>query len=122
MVAYVMNSSYTEKLSIGALYDGETFEKVANLQDFKFLNTTTVLRQRVSSFYDIGLSRIQYYYALRMEEVDSNESSIETLFRYDLTNIGNFNKIYFDYDGRYTSVFSGFGYCAVDYFKVHSSL
>ncbi|WGH75909.1 T9SS type A sorting domain-containing protein [Tenacibaculum tangerinum] len=79
LVGYVHGSNYSSTINYGAMYDGDTGEKIRSITDFKFKSSATKLRHRTYLYYDTNTSDRQYFYAPRMELVDGNEPPIEDL-------------------------------------------
>ncbi|MFL0112805.1 T9SS type A sorting domain-containing protein [Tenacibaculum maritimum] len=79
LVGFVHGSAYNSTINYGAIYDGATGQKVKEITDYKFKNTSTVLRHRVYLYYDINTTDRQYFYAPRMEIVDGKEPTVQEL-------------------------------------------
>lgn len=79
MVGYIHGSSFTGMESIGGIYDGETGEKVIELEDFKNATTTTMQRHRAYLFYCSTAGVSQNFWGPRAEMVDGNEPTIQAL-------------------------------------------
>jgi hypothetical protein len=79
LVGYVHSNNYSSTVNYGGIYDGATGQKIINITDFKFFNTTTILRHRAYLYFDTNTSDRQYFYAPRMEMVDGNEPPVEDL-------------------------------------------
>lgn len=89
VVGYVHSSKYNKLTHYGGIYDGETGEKVRNITDYKFIGSSSIVRHRAYLGYDGNTSDRQYFYDPRIDLVDGNEPSIESLL--DLTNSSNTN-------------------------------
>jgi len=79
LVGYVHGSNDPSKASSGGVYDGVTGTKVASALDFKFPSTATSTRLRSYLFYDSNTSDRQYFYGPRLEEVNGNEPTVNSL-------------------------------------------
>ena len=93
VVGYVHGSGDNTTTSYGAIYDGETGEKVIGLTDFKLSTATTGLRHRAYLFYDTNTADRQYFHAPRMDEMNGNEPSIAEMLGVSLANA---NEVHFD--------------------------
>jgi len=78
-VGFVHGSGDNSTTNYGAVYDGETGEKIWYNSDFKFQTTATALSHRAYLFYDTDLNDRQYFYAPRIDEVNGNEPTITEL-------------------------------------------
>lgn len=79
LVGYVHNSSYSESVKWGGIYDPEKGIKILSLEDFKFRDGTTSLRHRSYLYYDTNINDRQFFYAPRLEQVNGNEPPISEL-------------------------------------------
>ena len=93
IVGYVHASDDNTTNSYGAIYDGETGEKVLATNDFKFSTASTTLRHRAYLVYDTNTADRQYYHAPRIDEMNGNEPSIAEMLGVSLANS---NEVHFD--------------------------
>jgi len=79
LVGYVHASNDPSTESFGAIYDGISGQKVVDMTDFKFLPTATSTNHRAYLFYAPTTADRQYFYGPRLEVVDGNEPTVESL-------------------------------------------
>ncbi len=79
LVGYIHGSGDNSTTSYGAIYDGETGNKVGSMADYKFPATATTARHRAYLYYDTNTSDRQYFYAPRVDMVTGDEPPIESL-------------------------------------------
>jgi len=79
LVGYVHGSGDDSGLSYGGVYDGITGLKVMDCYDFKFPVNETVSVHRSYLYYDPNVNDRQYFYAPRVDLVNGNEPSVESL-------------------------------------------
>ena len=79
VVGYVHSSNYTGTKSYGGVYDGETGEKVLSATDYKNSPTATHQRHRAYFFYCANAGDTRDFWGPRVEAVDGNEPSIQSL-------------------------------------------
>ena len=79
LVGYIHGSGDPSTTSYGGVYDGASGIKVLEGTDFKSSTQTTITNHRSYLFYDPNINDRQYFYAPRVDEVNGNEPSIETL-------------------------------------------
>ena len=79
LIGYIHGSGDTSTESFGGVYDPITGTKLFNGTDFKFLVGTQQTAHRAYLFYDTNLNNRQYFYAPRVDVVNGNEPSIESL-------------------------------------------
>ena len=93
LVGYVHGSSDNSTNSYGAIYDGETGEKVVNMTDYKLSTATTSLNQRAYLFNDTNTADRQYFHAPRIDVMNGDEPSVAEMLGLSLagTNGVSFN-------------------------------
>ncbi|PYF74186.1 hypothetical protein B0O44_104357 [Pedobacter nutrimenti] len=79
LVGYIHGSGDDTQVHMGGIYDGVTGIKVLNCTDFKFFVGTTSTYHRTYLYYDPNVNDRQYFYAPRVDVVNGNEPSVESL-------------------------------------------
>ncbi|WP_316810318.1 hypothetical protein [Pedobacter heparinus] len=79
LVGYIHGSGDASQTSLGGIYDGTTGAKVLDCTDFKFFTTTVNTYHRSYLYYDNEVSDRQYFYAPRVDLVNGDEPSIQSL-------------------------------------------
>jgi hypothetical protein len=79
LVGYVHGSGDDSQTNIGGIYDGVTGAKVVECTDFKFTVNAMDTYHRTYLYYDPNVNDRQYFYAPRVDVVNGNEPSVETL-------------------------------------------
>lgn len=79
LVGYIHGSGDVSKISLGGIYNAATGVKVAALSDFKFATNSWTTYHRAYLFYDANINDRQYFYAPRIDVINGNEPSIESM-------------------------------------------
>ncbi|APZ47807.1 hypothetical protein BW723_16550 [Polaribacter reichenbachii] len=93
LVGYIHSSTYNSTINYGAVYDGESGQKVQLLTDYKFKNNAINVRLQSYLHNDYNNLDRQFFYAPRMEELNGSELSIQ-----ELLGINNNSKLIVSYD------------------------
>lgn len=79
LVGYVHGSGDYSKINLGGIYDGTTGIKVSSISDFKFATNSLTTFHRTYLYYDPNVDDRQYFYAPRIDVVNGNEPSVESM-------------------------------------------
>jgi hypothetical protein len=80
MVGYIHAHNDASTTNLGALYDGETGEKiVVGISDYKFASTSARQRHRAYLYYADDLDDRQYFFNPRVDMIDGNQPTISEL-------------------------------------------
>jgi hypothetical protein len=93
LVGYVHASSDGSTVNLGRIYDGVTGDAVLEIQDQKFENTATILKNQTILWASSTITDRQYAYAPRIELVNGSEWTIQQLL-----SINPESKLIFSYD------------------------
>eukprot|EP01133_Synstelium_polycarpum_P016614 gene16614-19734_t len=79
LVGYIHGAGDVSTTNYGGVYDGTTGLKVQDCIDYKFAADALTTLHRSYLFYDPNVNDRQYFYAPRVDVVNGNEPSIESL-------------------------------------------
>ncbi|WP_238387280.1 hypothetical protein [Sphingobacterium olei] len=79
LVGYIHAHTDASTVHLGGIYDGSTGQKVLPMTDFKFTASATSTVHRAYLYYDPNINDKQFFYAPRLEMVNGNEPSVESL-------------------------------------------
>lgn len=89
LVGYIHGSDDPSVTHFGGIYDAQTGLKLVSTTDYKFSPQSTYTYHRTYLYYDPNTSDRQYFYAPRMEVINGNEPSIESLLAPSISQTGN---------------------------------
>jgi hypothetical protein len=78
-VGYIHASTDNDQNNYGAVYDGETCQKVLTLVDYKMTQGATYQTHRSYNYYDQTVGSTISWYAPKLEEVNGSEIPVEQI-------------------------------------------
>lgn len=78
-VGYIHASTDNDQNNYGAVYDGETCQKVLTLVDYKMAPGATYQTHRSYNYYDFTVGSTVSWYAPKLEEINGSEIPVEQI-------------------------------------------